>query len=146
MSSPSESTVHTLAATFTPSLQGDQARLRRVYSNFMYVYSDLPGDTQTKLALLIRIIEGASWLRYGRSLSSLSSDRRDTLCNTMANAPIGRLQAGFAGLRSLVLNATYTEPMMWDDIGYAGPTVDAGTRPPRETVSAPRSDLGQKAA
>jgi hypothetical protein len=123
MSPPSEATIRALAATFTPSLRGDTAQLRRIYSNFCYVYGDLPSATRTKLALLVRVIEAFSWLRYGRALSGLSMERRESLCRTMANAPIGRLQAGFGGLRSLVLNATYTEPGMWERIDYAGPTV-----------------------
>lgn len=126
MSLPSESTIQALAATITPSLENDSARLRRIYSNFAYVYGDLPGDTQTKLALLVRIIEGLSWLRYQQSFSSLGPDAREQLCRSMAEAPIGRLQAGFSGLRSLVLNATYTEPVMWSRIGYDGPTIDRG--------------------
>ena len=106
MSPPSEDTIRALAATFTPSLQGDDAQLRRIYSNFCYVYGDLPSGTRTKLALLVRGVEGLSWLRYGRALSALSPEQRDALCRTIADAPIGRLQAGFGGLRSLVLNAT----------------------------------------
>lgn len=124
MSPPSEDTIRALAATFTPSLRGDTAQLRRIYSNFCYVYGDLPSATRTKLALLVRVIEGFSWLRYGRALSDLSSEQRDALCRTIADVPIGRLQAGFGGLRSLVLNATYTEPGMWDRIDYAGPTAE----------------------
>lgn len=120
---PSDTTIRALAATFTPSLQGDAAQLRRIYSNFCYVYGDLPSDTRTKLALLVRVIEAFSWVRYGRALADLSPERRDALCRTIASAPIGRLQAGFGGLRSLILNATYTEPGMWARIDYAGPTV-----------------------
>jgi len=123
VSPPAESTIQALAATITPSLEGDRAQLRRVYSNFLYVYGDLPADTRTKLAVLVRVIKGLSWLRYGRSFARLDPDRRDALCRRLADAPISRLQAGFGGLRSLVLNATYTEPGMWERIGYAGPTV-----------------------
>jgi hypothetical protein len=125
VSPPAESTIQALAVTLTPSLEGDHAQLRRIYSNFLYVYGDLPPDTRTKLALLVRMIETLSWLRYGRAFASLSSDRRTALCHRLADAPISRLQAGFGGLRSLVLNATYTEPGMWERIGYAGPTVEA---------------------
>lgn len=80
MSPPAEPTIQALAATFTPSLEGDRPQLRRVYSNFLYVYGDLPAGTRTKLALLVRVIEGLSWLRYGRSVSALSPDRRSALC------------------------------------------------------------------
>jgi len=125
MTPPAEPTIQALAATFTPSLRNERAQLRRIYSNFLYVYGDLSTDTQTKLALLVRVIEGLSWLRYGRSFSTLAPDRRTALCRGLADAPFARLQAGFGGLRSLVLNATYTEPGMWDRIGYAGPTVEA---------------------
>lgn len=124
MSPPSDLTVRALAVTFTPSLQGDTTQLRRIYSNFLYVYGDLPSATRTKLALLVRFVEGLSWLRYGRALPNLPLEQRDALCSMVADAPIGRLQAGFGGLRSLVLNATYTAPGMWDRIDYAGPTVE----------------------
>ena len=125
LSPPAEPTIQALVATITPSLAGDHAQLRRVYSNFLYVYGDLPADTRTKLSILVRVIETLSWLRYGRAFASLSPDRRTALCRWLADAPIPRLQAGFGGLRSLVLNATYTEPGMWERIGYAGPTVEA---------------------
>jgi hypothetical protein len=126
VSPPSEATIQALAATLTPSLTEDDERLRRIYSNFCYIYGDLPDDTQTKLALLVRVIEGWSWLRHGRSIASLSLDHRTALCQSIATAPIGRLQAGFSGLRALLFNATYTEPVTWDQIGYAGPTIDEG--------------------
>lgn len=128
VSPPAESTIRALAATFTPSLADDRAQLRRVYSNFLYVYGDLPADTRTKLAVLVRVIEAASWLRYGQSFSALSPEHRDALCRRLGDAPIPRLQAGFGGLRSLVLNATYTEPGQWERIGYAGPTVGESRR------------------
>jgi hypothetical protein len=132
MTPPFEPTIQALAATFTPSLAGDRAQLRRVYSNFLYVYGDLPADTRTKLSLLVRVIETLSWLRYARSFAALSPDRRTALCRWLADAPISRLQAGFGGLRSLVLNATYTEPGMWERIGYAGPTVGEDQEPDSE--------------
>jgi hypothetical protein len=128
VSPPAEPTIQALTATFTPSLEGDRAQLRRIYSNFLYVYGDLPSDTRTKLALLVRVIEGISWLRYGQAFASLAPDRRTALCRWLADAPVGRLQAGVGGLRSLVLNATYTEPGMWERIGYAGPTVGEGQK------------------
>lgn len=127
MSPPSEPTVRALAATITPSLQNEHKRLGRIYSNFLYVYGDLPGPTQTKLALLVRAIEGMSWLRYATPFSGLAPERRDALCRWLSEAPVGRLQAGFSGLRSLILNATYTEPVMWDWIDYDGPTIQTGT-------------------
>ncbi len=126
MSPPSEPTIQALAATLTPSLQGDRAQLRRIYSNFLYVYGDLPAGTRTKIALLVRALDGLSWLRYGQSFAALAPDRRTALCRWLADVRIARLQAGFGGLRSLVLNATYTEPRMWDAIGYAGPTIGEG--------------------
>jgi hypothetical protein len=123
---PAEPTIQALAATFTPSLQDDPEQRRRVYSNFLYVYGDLPADTRTKLAILVRVIETLSWLRYAQSFAALAPDRRTALCRWLADIPLARLQAGFGGLRSLVLNATYTEPGMWTRIGYAGPTVGEG--------------------
>lgn len=138
VSPPSEQTIRALTATLTPSLEGDRERLARIYSNFLYVYGDLPPSTQTKLSVLVRAIEGMSWLRYARSFPALSPERREALCRWLLDAPVGRLQAGFAGLRSLILNATYTEPVMWDRIDYAGPTLENGSR--RTSAPPPPAD------
>jgi len=111
----------------TPSLQGDAAKLARVYSTFCYTFGDLPAKSRRKLSLFVRVVELWSRLRTGRALPDLPLDRRHQLCTTLADAPIATLQAGFTGLRSLILMATYSEPMMWDAIGYPGPTVDPET-------------------
>ena len=53
-------------------------------------------------------------------------------CTAFAEAPIGKLQAGFSGLRSLVLMATYSEPALWERIDYPGPSIDADFTKPSE--------------
>jgi len=124
MSPPPEPTIRALAEVMTPSLQGDDEKLARVYSNFLYFFGDLPDDSRQKLNLFVRVVGGWSRLRTGRALADVPVDRREQLCRSLAEAPIGKLQAGFTGLRSLILMATYSEPMMWDAIGYSGPTVE----------------------
>jgi hypothetical protein len=124
MAPPSERTICALAEVMTPSLQGDEAKLARVYSTFLYTFGDLPADSRRKLSLLVHVLNGWSRLRTGRALADVPVDRREQLCRAVAEAPIDTLAAGFTGLRSLILMATYSEPMMWDAIGYSGPTVE----------------------
>ena len=45
MAPPSERTICALAEVMTPSLQGDEAKLARVYSTFLYTFGDLPADS-----------------------------------------------------------------------------------------------------
>ena len=133
MTPPSEADIRALAEVITPSLQGDDAMLARVYSNFLYFFGDLPEDARTKIGLLVRAIGVYSRVRTGRTFSDLPPSRRHDLCRHLADAPVGKLQAGFGGLRSLVLMATYTEPGMWDRIDYAGPTIDTDFEKPSES-------------
>lgn len=126
MSPPSERDIRALAEVITPSLEGDDEKLARVYSNFLYVFGDLPDDSRRKLTLFVGLLRLWSRLRTGRALPDVPVDRREQLCRSVADAPVAKIQAGFTGLRSLILMATYSEPMMWDAIGYSGPTVGGG--------------------
>lgn len=107
----------------TPSLADDTAALSRVYSNFVYLWGDLPADSRRKLGLFVAVLNGLSWLRFGCSLAALSPDCCAHLLRTLSRVPIATLQAGVTGLRSLLLMATYSEPLTWDRIDYDGPTV-----------------------
>jgi len=129
---PAESDITALAEVFTPSLQGEGETLARVYANFLYFFGDLPDDSRTKLSLFVGVMRTASRLRYGRALADLPVSKRHRLCTAFAEAPVGKLQAGFSGLRSLVLMATYSEPALWDRIGYTGPSMDSDFVKPSE--------------
>jgi len=122
---PPEDDVCALAEVVTPSLQGDAAMQARVYSNFLYFFGDLPADSRTKLSLFVRAVGLLCRIRHGAAFADLPVSTRHAVCKRLADAPVGRLQAGFTGLRSLVLMATYTEPAYWDRIDYDGPTVGA---------------------
>jgi hypothetical protein len=130
---PSEATITALAEVITPSLQGDGGTLARVYSNFLYFFGDLPEDSRRKLSVLAGAIRAFSRLRYGRALENLPVHKRHRLCTALADAPVGKLQAGFGGLRSLILIATYSEPALWDRIDYDGPTIDSDVEKPSES-------------
>ncbi|PQJ34896.1 hypothetical protein BSZ35_10090 [Salinibacter sp. 10B] len=54
---------------------------------------DLPADTKTKPALLVRGLEAWSGLRYGRSISALDADRRTALCDGMHERKRGCMEA-----------------------------------------------------
>ena len=121
---PAESHIQALAATMTPSLSDDAEALSRVYSNFVFLWGDLPADSRRKLGVFVTVLNGLSWLRFGCSLGTLSHDRCARLLRSLGNAPVDKLQAGVTGLRSLLLMATYSEPLTWDRIDYAGPTIN----------------------
>ncbi len=123
MSPPAKRDILAAAEVITPSLQGEAATQERVWENFLYFYGDLDADAQQKLGLFVTVLRGLSRLRYLRAYPDLPPEQRHQFFAAMETAIIPKLQAGFNALRSLLLMATYTEPSLWDRIGYDGPTV-----------------------
>jgi hypothetical protein len=120
---PDKRDILAAAEVITPSLQGDTETQERVWTNFLYFYGDLDADSQQKLGLLVTVLRGLSRIRYLRAYPDLSPATRHRFFAAMETAFIPKLQAGFNAFRSLLLMATYTEPSMWDRVGYDGPTV-----------------------
>lgn len=120
---PDKRDILAAAEVITPSLQGDAAMQERVWTNFLYFYGDLDDDAQQKLGWLVTALRTLSRVRYLRAYPDLAPNTRHRFFAAMENAFIPKLRAGFNGLRSLLLMATYTDPSAWDRIGYEGPTV-----------------------
>lgn len=120
---PNKRDILAAAEVITPSLQDDVATQERVWENFLYFYGDLDDDAQQKLRLLVTVLRGLSRVRYLRAYPDLDPEQRYRFFAVMENAFIPKLQAGVTALRSLLLMATYTDPAMWDRIGYEGPAV-----------------------
>lgn len=122
-SAPDKRDILAAAEIITPSLEDDAETQERVWENFLYFYGDLDADSQRKIGLFVTVLRGLSRVRYLRAYPDLSPATRHRFFAAMETAFIPTLQAGFNAFRSLLLMATYTEPSVWDRIGYDGPTV-----------------------
>lgn len=77
-----------------------------------------PARLRRQLRLLVRMIEMAPVLRYGRSFTALDPGRRTAVLRSLENAPLLLLRRGFWGLRTLVFMGYYARPAAAVEIGY----------------------------
>lgn len=77
-----------------------------------------PPRMRRQLRLLVRMIEMAPVLRYGRGFTALDDARRTAVLHVLQDAPLLLLRRGFWGLRTLVLMGYYARPAAAAQIGY----------------------------
>ena len=77
-----------------------------------------PPAVRRQLALFLRLLSAAAWLRYGRPLARLDAARRGALLSGFARSPSLLLRRGIWGLRTLVMLGWYTQPGVAAAIGY----------------------------
>ncbi|HEV8600756.1 MAG TPA: gluconate 2-dehydrogenase subunit 3 family protein [Gemmatimonadales bacterium] len=77
-----------------------------------------PESLRRQLRWLIRLIDAAARIRYGRGLARLNSARRRALLSGLAVSPLLLLRRGIWGLRTLVMLGWYTQPEVAAALGY----------------------------
>lgn len=77
-----------------------------------------PAKLRGQVRLLVRLIELAPLLRYGRGFTALDPARRTAVLRLLQDAPLLLLRRGFWGLRTLVLMGYYARPAAAAAIGY----------------------------
>jgi len=80
--------------------------------------ADRPAKLRRQVRLLVRLIEHAPVLRYGRGFTALDPARRTAVLRLLQGAPLLLLRRGFWGLRTLVLMGYYARPAAAAAIGY----------------------------
>jgi hypothetical protein len=77
-----------------------------------------PAAVRRQLALLIRLLDFLSLVRYGRRIASLDAGRRLPFLESLQNAPILLLRRGIWGVRTLAFMGYYARPEAAALIGY----------------------------
>lgn len=77
-----------------------------------------PPSLRRQLAWLIRLLDVAARIRYGRRLERLSSARRVALLTAMAESRVLVFRRGIWGLRTLMMLGWYTQPDVAAELGY----------------------------
>jgi hypothetical protein len=80
--------------------------------------AERPAKLRGQVRLLVRMIELAPVLRYGRGFTALDPARRTAVLRLLQDAPLLLLRRGFWGLRTLVLMGYYARPAAAAAIGY----------------------------
>jgi hypothetical protein len=80
--------------------------------------AERPAKLRRQVRLLVRVIELAPRLRYGRGFTDLDPARRTAVLRKFQDAPLLLLRRGFWGLRTLVFMGYYGRPEAAAAIGY----------------------------
>lgn len=80
--------------------------------------SDRPPPMRRQLRILLRAVEWAPVLRWGRRFTFLDHDRRRRLLAALQDAPALLLRRGFWGLRTLAFMGYYGRDAARREIGY----------------------------
>ena len=77
-----------------------------------------PAGVRRQLVLFVRLVDGASLVRYGRRLHALPVDRCTRLLEGLSRCPLLLVRRGVWGLRTLVQMGWYGQPGVQKAIGY----------------------------
>ena len=101
----------------------DDTLLDKIISNLEDFLKEMDEDVEKNLKLLIKVIYILASARNLKSLKSFTEEERERFFNWLYNFPIGKIAAGFNGLRAIILMSYYSLEESWDKIGYDGPIV-----------------------
>jgi hypothetical protein len=87
-----------------------------------------PPSLSRQLALLIRLIDLVSWIRYGRGVAQLDAGRRTALLEALAASRLLLVRRGIWGLRTLVMLGWYSQPDVTAALGYRASPAGWGAR------------------
>jgi hypothetical protein len=77
-----------------------------------------PASLRRQLGWLLRLVDAAARIRYGRPLERLSSARRLELLEGLAKSRVLLLRRGIWGLRTLLMLGWYTQSDVAAELGY----------------------------
>ena len=101
----------------------DDILLDKVIDNLEDFLEEMDEEVEKNLKLLIKVIDILASIRNLKSLKSLTEEEIERFFNWLYNFPIGKIAAGFNGLRAIILMSYYSLEESWDKIGYDGPIV-----------------------
>lgn len=105
-----------------------------------------PPSIRRQIGIFVRVVGLLAFLRYGRSLKSLSASRLGRLLGRLERAPLLLLRRGVWGLRTLAFMGYYGQASVREAIGYRADLrgwqdrgEDAGPWSDREGAGAPEA-------
>ncbi|MEN8163500.1 MAG: hypothetical protein ABFS37_05180 [Acidobacteriota bacterium] len=78
-----------------------------------------PESMQRQLALFLKVLNVAPYLRWGRPLARLETVDAERALRWFQEAPIAKLRQGFWGLKTLVFMGYYGQSEVWPEVGYS---------------------------
>ncbi len=78
-----------------------------------------PESMRRQLALFLKVLNLAPYLRWGRPLGKLEAVDAERALRWFQEAPMAKLRQGFWGLKTLVFMGYYGRREVWPEVGYA---------------------------
>ena len=117
--SPVSTIFRALVCTIVPEATNLDARswaeLESLVDNTL---RDRPAGLHRQLRLLLRVIEWAPFVRYGRRFTALDAATRTQVLSFLQDHRLRLIRTGFWGLRTLVFLGYYGRPEAARDLGY----------------------------
>ena len=108
-----------LASSFVPEIErASEAEWQALEAAVDRALAARPPAVRRQLALFLRLVTIAAWVRYARPLDRLDAERRGALLAGFGRSPSLLLRRGIWGLRTLVMLGWYTQPSVSAAIGY----------------------------
>jgi hypothetical protein len=107
------------AAIIPPTADLDVAGWRDVQDGIANALADRPVAIVRQFRLFVGIVYFGTWLKTGRSWSSLDGRRREAYLRSFQDSPIRLLRLGFWGLRTMICLGFYGRQSVWASVGYA---------------------------
>ncbi len=118
--------LETVAAVIVPGFSSlDQDRRDRFLTIIDDALGERPESMQRQLALFLKVLDVAPYMRWGRPLGRLDTARSERALLWFQEAPIGKIRQGFWGLKTLVFMGYYGQSAVWPEVGYSQ-NIDGG--------------------
>lgn len=115
-----EKRLETVTAVIIPGYSDlDQTSRERFLEIVDGALGERPESMRRQLALFLKVLNVAPYLRWGRPLGRLDTARAERALLWFQEAPIGKLRQGFWGLKTLVFMGYYGQSEVWPTLGYA---------------------------
>jgi hypothetical protein len=105
----------------------DTHGLTRFFSIIDDTLRQRPAPVRRQLAGFLGLIRWLPVIRYGKPFEGLRPERQDAILRWLQECPIGLLQKGFWGLKTIIYLGFYGRQEVWEVIGY-NPVRDGNTR------------------
>ncbi len=112
--------LETVAAVIVPGFSSlDHDRRERFLTIIDEALGDRPESMRRQLALFLKVLNVAPFLRWGRPLGRLKAVDAERALRWFQEAPIAKLRQGFWGLKTLVFMGYYGQSAAWPEVGYS---------------------------
>lgn len=121
MNSKFKQTIILFTEVIIPDLRNNTSIKYAFIKNFKQLISGLEPDSESKIKLLVMVIDKLSLVYNFQSFEKLSYKQRKKYIDRLFNFPIGKIIGGLTGLRSIVMISYYGIDDVWKSIHYDGP-------------------------